>query len=73
MFLPGESHGQRSLLGYSPWGHKESDMTELLTPLLSLKNGEASKRQRWTQAGKKVSQEKEVQEANWGGILLVFL
>ena len=23
-----ESHGQRSLAGYSPWGHKESDMTE---------------------------------------------
>ena len=27
-FLPGESHGQRSLAGYSPWGHKESDTTE---------------------------------------------
>ena len=25
--MPGESHGQRSLVGYSPWGHKESDMT----------------------------------------------
>ena len=24
VFLPGESHGQRSLEGYSPWGHKES-------------------------------------------------
>ena len=24
----GESHGQRSLVAYSPWGHKESDMTE---------------------------------------------
>ena len=23
--LPGESHGQRSLVGYSPWGLKESD------------------------------------------------
>ena len=22
VFLPGESHGQRSLAGYSPWGHK---------------------------------------------------
>ena len=31
VFLPGEFHGQRSLAGYSPWGHKESDMTELLT------------------------------------------
>ena len=28
VFLPGESHGQRSLMGYSPWGRKESDMTE---------------------------------------------
>ena len=27
-FLPGESHGQRSLTGYSPWGHTESDVTE---------------------------------------------
>ena len=27
VFLPGESHGQRSLAGYSPWGHRESDMT----------------------------------------------
>ena len=26
--LPGESHGQRSLVGYSPWGYKESDTTE---------------------------------------------
>ena len=26
--LPGESHGQRILAGYIPWGHKESDMTE---------------------------------------------
>ena len=25
VFLPGKSHGQRSLAGYSPWGHKESD------------------------------------------------
>ena len=28
VFLPGESHGQRSLVGYSPWGHKELDKTE---------------------------------------------
>ena len=31
VFLPGEFHGQRSLAGYSPWCHKESDMTERLT------------------------------------------
>ena len=28
VFLPRESHGQRSLGGYSPWGCKESDTTE---------------------------------------------
>ena len=28
VFLPGESHGQRSLAGYGPWGFKELDMTE---------------------------------------------
>ena len=28
VFLPGESHGQRSLEGYSPRSHKESDTTE---------------------------------------------
>ena len=31
VFLPGESHGQRSLVGYSPRGRKESVMTEQLT------------------------------------------
>ena len=33
VFLPGESHRQRSLAGYSPWGHKESGMIEQLTTL----------------------------------------
>ena len=31
VLLPGEFHGQRSLAGYRPWGHKESDKTEWLT------------------------------------------
>ena len=30
VFLPGESHGQRSLAGNSPWGHKDSDTTEAI-------------------------------------------
>ena len=30
VFLPGKSHGWRNLVGYSPWGGKESNMTELL-------------------------------------------
>ena len=35
VFLPGESHGQRRLVGYSPWGCKELDMTErLILPVL---------------------------------------
>ena len=38
VFLPGESHGQRSLVGYSPWGHKESDMTITLPSTLSFAN-----------------------------------
>ena len=29
VFLPGKPHGQRSLVGYSPWGCKELDMTEV--------------------------------------------
>ena len=38
--LPGESHGQRSLVGYSPWGrrvgHNWSDFTHLLSEFFSL-------------------------------------
>ena len=30
VLLPGKSHGQRSLVGYSPWGHKKSDTTTQL-------------------------------------------
>ena len=35
VFLPGESHRQRSLVGYSPWGHTELNTAELLTLSLS--------------------------------------
>ena len=31
VLLPGESRGQRSLVGYSPWGRTESDTTERLS------------------------------------------
>ena len=31
VFLPGEFHGQRSLVSYGPWGHKESATTEVLS------------------------------------------
>ena len=30
VFMPEESHGQRSLAGYRPWGHRELDTTEAI-------------------------------------------
>ena len=36
VLLPGEFHGQRSLVGYSPWGYNESETAELLALSLSL-------------------------------------
>ena len=38
VFLPGKARGQRSLAGYSPWGHKELDTTEHLTLSLFFHN-----------------------------------
>ena len=35
VFLPGKPHGWRSLVGYSPWSHKESDTTEWLHFILT--------------------------------------
>ena len=37
VFLPGEFHGQRSLAGYSPWSHKELNMTKQLMLSLSFR------------------------------------
>ena len=42
VFLPGEFHGQRSLVGYSLWGHKESDTTEATELTHSSRNTECS-------------------------------
>ena len=39
VFLPGESNGQRSQAGYSPWGHKELETTEQLLLLVYLSPG----------------------------------
>ena len=36
VFLPRKSHGQRSLAGYSPWGHKKLDANQQLNHLSSL-------------------------------------
>ena len=40
--LPGKSHGRRNLVGYSPWGRKESDTTERLHLLTYLELGNRS-------------------------------
>ena len=42
VFLPGEFYGQRSLVGYSPWGCKELNTTERLTVSLSYCNLQGS-------------------------------
>ena len=46
VLLPGESHGQRSLVGYSPWGRRESEPTEWLT--LSLCRSKLAISQSWS-------------------------
>ena len=43
VFLTGESHGQRSLAGYNPWGCKKSDTTEQLTHSCSKKKRQFKK------------------------------
>ena len=39
VFLPGESHGQRSLVGYSTWSNKELNVTKQLTISLFFSDG----------------------------------
>ena len=40
VLLPGKSHRLRSLVGYSPWGRKESDTTEQLSTMMLEMNDE---------------------------------
>ena len=42
IFLPGKFHGQKSLVGYSPWGHKELDTTEHLCTHMQLSQAQWS-------------------------------
>ena len=44
VILHGKSHGQRSLVGYSSWGHKEADTTERLSPWHTRDRGMTSRR-----------------------------
>ena len=54
VFLPGESHGLRSLAGYSLWGHKELDMTEWFsTQNLFFKNTQDYKLHVWKLSAQK--------------------
>ena len=46
VLLPGESQGQRSLVGCSPWGHKESNTTEQLS-LSAVSNASAKQIHQW--------------------------
>ena len=55
VFLPRESQWQRSLAGYSPWGHQESDTTEQLT--LSPLTGSISWSPLWTPTFWSIKQE----------------
>ena len=49
VFLPEEAHRQRCLVGYSPWGCKESDTAEQLT--LSLVSWDTSQSSGWNEQG----------------------
>ena len=48
VFVPGESHGQRSPVGYSSWGHKESDTTEVIQHARTHSNQVYKTRLDWT-------------------------
>ena len=64
VFLLKKFHGQRSLVGYSPWGHKESDTTELL----STNTLKQMKKRPYAYFGEKHSRQREPQmqkPCNW--------
>ena len=64
VFLPGESHGQRSLAGYSLWGHKELDTTEATwyTHTFEEKDSDIRRKEAWRTC--LVSVAKYVQKVN---------
>ena len=61
VLLLGKSHGWRSLVGYSPWGHKEWDTTEQL----HLVKKRDKERLRWRK-GQGLGAEMWVKEPGWG-------
>ena len=62
VFLPKKSHGKRSLVGYSPWGHKELDMTEW--PALSKQGIKSSERKQIMSNGEWCPNEELVKKTN---------
>ena len=67
--LPGKFHGKRSLAGYSPWGRKESDMTEWLSKetaenLFSLYSYAHPKERPCKQTARRQSSEVEISQRN---------
>ena len=52
VFLPGKSHGQRSLVGYSLWGCKELDTTQQLTQTHTKHLSKKRRKIRWKKTGK---------------------
>ena len=74
MFLPGKSHGQRSLVGYGPWGRKELDMTEhvyttfftQMSAVKSFLNCKTSEIRKDDLMWSKTSHQKTHRENRWG-------
>ena len=60
VFWPGKSHGQRSLAGYSPWGHKESDIKKTKT------NKQKTKSQIWLSDWDEHTWNNNQIRQNWG-------
>ena len=67
VFLPGKSHEQRSMVGHSPWGHKESDTTEPLSRSLLLRRGSSQGSSGWRL--KRISLGRN---ALWGHVCMCF-
>ena len=65
VFLPGKSHGQRSLAGYSPWDLKESDTTEQLTNMHSFQPWSVGWRA--MRQGCNVAEERPIEDGNRPG------
>ena len=69
VFLPGDFHGQRSLVGYSPWGHKESDTTKWLNTLANNEWEASGKRKLFLNAQKEKREKAKIRESPSGWLM----